>query len=172
MRVERAAGYLQAAEAARQVVLRLRRQLQAFQCIRYFHAFQSWFWRHSSKCASVRVGRSRFHASSNSARASNVSPVPLVCCPGSQPGQKPQVHAHCDSGNRNAGTNSDVADADVAEVDDPAAVRTLCWSAGKFGHAKKLPDFLTNGTGASARSHTVITWPRSHVKPLIARSTS
>jgi hypothetical protein len=128
-----------------------------FTCIRYFHAFQSRFWRHSSKCASVRVGRSRFHASSNSARASNVSPVPLVCCPGSQPGQKPQVHAHCDSGNRNAGTNSDVADADVAEVDDPAAVRTLGWSAGKFGHGKKLPRFSDKWDGGfgpeSYRNH-------------------
>jgi hypothetical protein len=40
-------------------------------CKRYFHAVKSRFWRRSSKCASVRVGRNRFHASSNSAFASS-----------------------------------------------------------------------------------------------------
>ena len=57
--------------------------------------------------------------------------------------------------NRDAVTQADVADADVAEIDEPAlAVLTLVWPAGKFGcHAKKVPSFLTTGAGVAPESY-------------------
>jgi hypothetical protein len=120
-------------------------------CIRYFQAAQSRFWRHSSKCASVRVDRSRFHASSNSTRASsNVSPVPLVCCPGIAPGGETAGPAPLRLGERCAGTQADVADVGVAEVDEPALAVTLVWPAGKFSHT---------GTGGKVPVSTSPTLP-------------